>query len=100
MEREFAEHSHSCFQATSLGHQLCFRQPDNSSNYWNIRCSLTRDDSVFRMSSTSIALPQDHVRALDTLRSRLAQLSTSITLLKQQLEHHETLPSWYKRSWL
>ncbi|KXS93615.1 hypothetical protein AC578_5914 [Pseudocercospora eumusae] len=41
-----------------------------------------------------MALPQDHIRAIDQLRSRLAHLSSSIAHLKGQLESNDPLPSW------
>ncbi|EME89241.1 uncharacterized protein MYCFIDRAFT_17376, partial [Pseudocercospora fijiensis CIRAD86] len=41
-----------------------------------------------------MALPQDHIRAIDQLRSRLAQLSSSIAHLKGTLESNDPLPSW------
>jgi hypothetical protein len=48
------------------------------------------------MATVGTPLPQDHIKALDSLRSRLSQLSTSITLLKQQLEFADTIPPWYR----
>lgn len=39
-------------------------------------------------------LPQDHVRALDQLRMRLSQLSTSIGLLGERLQREDPLPTW------
>jgi len=41
-----------------------------------------------------MALPQENIRALDQLRQRLQQLSTSLNILKTDLSRQETLPTW------
>jgi hypothetical protein len=42
----------------------------------------------------TMALPQENIRALDQLRQRLQQLSTSLNILKTDLSRQETLPTW------
>ncbi|KAF2486687.1 mediator complex, subunit Med8 [Neohortaea acidophila] len=41
-----------------------------------------------------MAMTQDNIRALDQLRQRLSQLSTSISSLRADLERNEPLPTW------
>ncbi|KJX99688.1 RNA polymerase II mediator complex component Med8 like protein [Zymoseptoria brevis] len=41
-----------------------------------------------------MALPPEHFKALDQLRLRLSQLSTSIGLLRNELEREQPLPTW------
>jgi hypothetical protein len=41
-----------------------------------------------------MALAQENVRALDQLRQRLQQLSSSLGILKTDLSRQETLPTW------
>ena len=42
----------------------------------------------------TMSLPQENIRALDQLRQRLQQLSTSLNILKTDLSRQETLPTW------
>jgi hypothetical protein len=42
----------------------------------------------------TMALPAENIRALDQLRQRLQQLSTSLNILKTDLSRQETLPTW------
>lgn len=41
-----------------------------------------------------MAMTQENIRALDQLRQRLSQLSTSIASLRVELERSEPLPTW------
>ena len=41
-----------------------------------------------------MSLSQDHLRTLDTLRMRLAQLNTTLTNIHSEILRHDPLPAW------
>lgn len=64
-----------------------------------VGCACTRsvrslNTSTYQTRLKTMAMTQDNIRALDQLRQRLSQLSTSISSLRADLERNEPLPTW------
>lgn len=84
--------------STSETTRLCPSRDNFNSTHHTHAVQHTYFDGALNCASRpeeeDMDLPQDHIKAIDQLRTRLSQLSTSLNLLLHHLESQRAPPAW------